>query len=265
MSNFLENSFLTWLSDELATRMAQKLEFIKINPRQSLVIDADSSSGLEKLRHLYPKTVLFSTTPVVGGLLNVIKNLFGKGIPKFFPVSHRQDNQLDLADAQIDLLWVNSWRFSHDEPWKLSLNEWHRVLRNDGLLMFSYLGPDTGKELRQLSQETGMNLSANVLGLDMHDMGDGLVGAGFADPVMDMEYLTLTYEEADLFIKDARSLGLLTTQISAKTEAQIQQLKGNDGLWRLTIEVVYGHAWWAARKSKGIATIRPEEIKVKSK
>lgn len=240
--------------------MAEKLQLIKIAPRQSLVIDDASPEGLKWVHRLYPTSKIFGTSRVFGGLLNLIKNIFGKGIPKFFHVDSLASGKIDLANQQIDLLWANAWRFQHDQPWKESLSEWHRVMRADALLMFSYLGPDTGKELRGLKQ------AGTLLGLDMHDMGDGLVQAGFSDPVMDMEYLTLTYEDASLFIKDATSLGFLSkNDISLEVEAQIQQLRSPEGIWHLTIEVVYGHAWWVQAKVQGITTIRPEDIKIKSK
>lgn len=260
MTNFSENSFLTWLSAELSERMSDKLQLIKIAPEQTLVIDDASPEGLKWVHRLYPKSKIFGTSKVFGGIVNLIKNFFGKGIPKFFHVGLLESEKLDLANQQIDLLWANAWRFHHDQTWKQSLAEWHRVMRADGLLMFSYLGPDTAKELRGLEQPGAL------LGLDMHDMGDGLVQAGFADPVMDMEYLTLTYEDASLFIKDATSLGFLPKKgISLETEAQIQQLKSPEGMWHLTLEVVYGHAWWVPTKVQGIATIRPEDIKIISK
>lgn len=275
MSNFVENSFLHWLSVELSKRMAEKLQFIKATPESSLVIDDSSPDGLERLRDLYPNTKLYGTTQIAGGFFNLIKNLFGKGIPKFFAVKNLDGDRLDLADRQMDLLWVNAWRFHHDDSWKMHLKEWHRVLRPEGLLMFSYLGPDTAKELRSLNEFPKLEGSAisdagprgpRLFGLDMHDMGDGLVEAGFSDPVMDMEYLTLTYQEADLFIKDAQALGFLPKVLhDPELEVQIQQLKGEDGVWKLTLEVVYGHAWWASPRFTGVAIIRPEDIKLKSK
>lgn len=260
MTNFSENSFLTWLSAELSERVSEKLQLIKIHPQQILVVDDASPEGLKRVHRLYPKSKIFGTSRVFGGIVNLIKNIFGKGIPKFFHVETLTSGKIDLANQQIDLLWANAWRFHHDQPWKQNLSEWHRVMRADGLLMFSYLGPDTAKEIR------GLDLQATLLGLDMHDMGDGLVQAGFSDPVMDMEYLTLTYEDASLFIKDATSLGFLPKNaISLETEAQIQQLKSPEGLWHLTLEVVYGHAWWVPAKVHGVATIRPEDIKIRSK
>jgi len=260
MTNFTDHSFLNWLSLELSERMSEKLQLIKVDPKKTLIIDDASPGGLKIVRRLYPQTEIFGTSQISGGVLNLLKNLLGKGIPNFFHVSSTPAQQIHLPDQQIDLLWANGWRFHHGEPWKQTLSEWHRILRAEGLLMFSYLGPDTAKELR------GLNQPGQVLGLDMHDMGDGLAQVGFSDPVMDMEYLTLSYQEADLLIKDARALGFISkAPMDREVEAQIQQLKTADGLWYLTIEVVYGHAWWVKPRIQGLATIRPEDIKIKSK
>ena len=83
--------------------------------------------------------------------------------------------------------------------------EWHRVLKVGGLLMFSCFGPDTLQELRAAFAE--VDLAPHTLPfVDMHDFGDQLVEAGFAEPVMDMEKITVTYDHADKLLADARAL-----------------------------------------------------------
>ena len=41
----------------------------------------------------------------------------------------------------------------------------------------------------------------------MHDIGDMLVGAGFGDPVMQMEYFTLTYADPRAMLRDLKAIG----------------------------------------------------------
>jgi malonyl-CoA O-methyltransferase len=117
------------------------------------------------------------------------------------------------------------------------------VLAPEGLLMFSTLGPDTLKELRAAVGETRVHRFA-----DMHDVGDALVAAGFADPVMDMEMLTLQYADPAGLIADLRASG--------QTLARHDRARGFAGRGlraRLaaagtsaSIEVIYGHAWKGA-------------------
>ena len=254
------NAFLSWLSAELSERMNDKLSLVKIIPSSALEIMPRLGHGLRLLRHNYPKAKLLATPAEVGGLLNFLKNIFGKGVPSYTPVTFEPDQQLAIKDAQVELIWASTWLFAHDSAWEEDLKEWRRVLKVDGLLMFSYLGPDTGQELRGLP-----NLKA-VWGVDMHDMGDALVKSGFADPVMDMEYITLTYDKKELFLKDVQSLNLFELDgQDLMLDAQIEGLKNDKGLWTLTLEVVYGHAWVVSRSQSGVATIRPEDITIRSK
>jgi malonyl-CoA O-methyltransferase len=96
----------------------------------------------------------------------------------------------------------------------------------------------------------------------MHDVGDGLMQAGFSEPVMDMEYLTLSYEDPHLLCKEAFNLGLLAAPDSA------QHLIQMNSTLTITLEVVYGHAWapnaLLSQKKAGITTISPDQI-VRSK
>jgi malonyl-CoA O-methyltransferase len=254
------NVFLSWLSAELSERMNDKISLVKIIPSTVLEILPRAGRGLVLLRQNYPKAKLFATQAVGFGFLNTLKNLFGKGVPSFSAVSTLSNNQFDLKDAQVELVWASNWLFTHDSTWEEELKEWRRVLKVDGLLMFSYLGPDTGQELRRLPN------MKTVWGVDMHDMGDVLVRSGFADPVMDMEYLTLTYDQKELFLKDVISLKLLDLETyPIEIDAQIDALRNQEGLWTLTLEVVYGHAWVVNRSQSGVATIRPEDITIRSK
>jgi malonyl-CoA O-methyltransferase len=136
----------------------------------------------------------------------------------------------------------------------------HRQIREDGLLCFSYLGPDTGKELR-ISPQASPYLKNLPGALDMHDIGDALVQKGFSDPVMDMEYLYLEYESVTTHLRDALAIGLV--QSNTPVDALSNALQGK----KMTLEIVYGHAWVLGKnlsKSDGkTAYIRPDAIKRK--
>ena len=102
-------------------------------------------------------------------------------------------------------------------------------------MTFSYLGPDTAKELRAI-ELPGIQLKNLLSPWDMHDMGDALVGERFSDPVMDMEYLTLDYEKPELLLSDIEALKLLNP-------SAVKQPITHDLPKKITLELVYGHAW----------------------
>ncbi len=163
------------------------------------------------------------------------------------------------APGSVDMLWANMALHESSEPLAL-LAQWHQALKVDGFLMFSCLGPDTARELRTLYAELGWPPAGHDL-TDMHDWGDMLVQTGFAEPVMDMERITLTYETPARLLQElaeigrnfhpARFAGLRGRAWKAQLEAAlIDRLTAADGRLALTFEVIYGHALKAAPRFK---------------
>ncbi len=159
--------------------------------------------------------------------------------------------RLPLPRASIDLLWSNLALHWHPQPHQV-VAEWARVLRTDGLLMFSCFGPDTFAELRDAFAANG--LPGRVLPfVDLHDYGDMLVAAGMATPVMDMEKLTITYASVDKLLADVRAFGgnplegrargLDGPQRWQRVRRTLEDARDPNGDIRLTIEVIYGHAF----------------------
>jgi malonyl-CoA O-methyltransferase len=154
--------------------------------------------------------------------------------------------------ASADMLWANMALHTSDDPESL-LHKWHQLLAVDGFLMFSCLGPDTLRELAEVYQLQGWPPASHAF-TDMHDWGDMLVQAGFAEPVMDMERITLTYADATSFLAECRMLGRNLHQkrfAGLRGRAWLSQLKkallglaraDQDGRLTVTIEVIYGHA-----------------------
>ena len=102
----------------------------------------------------------------------------------------------------------------------------------------------------------------------MHDIGDALAKTGFADPVMNMEYLTLTYENSQLLQDDLQALQVIPENLDAAMQKtlyeQLACLKEACG-WSLTLEIVYAHAWLGRKREPNVTTIQASEIKVKNK
>jgi malonyl-CoA O-methyltransferase len=130
--------------------------------------------------------------------------------------------------------------------------ELHRVLAVDGLLHFALLGPDTLKELRTAAAKVGSPDTAARFA-DMHDIGDLLVAAGFADPVMEMEMLTLTYRKPRAFLADQRRLGVRDGLLGSMPWRQWRRVfaawEREEGFLPARFEIIYGHAWKAAPRT----------------
>ena len=166
-----------------------------------------------------------------------------------------------LVWSNLALQWVGSL------PGALA--ELHRVLEVGGLLMFTTFGPDTLKELRDAF--TGIDARPHVSRFaDMHDVGDMLVEAGFADPVLQMEMMTLTYADAPALLRDLKAIGatnatrgrergLMGRGRWQRVLAALDGLRtsGPEGRIPATFEVIYGHAWKAAprRTAEGHAIV----------
>lgn len=159
--------------------------------------------------------------------------------------------QLPLGINSVDLVWSNLALHWHPQPDRV-FAEWRRVLRVDGLLMFSCFGPDTFKELR--AAFAAVDDAPHALPfVDMHDFGDMLVNVGFSTPVMDMETITVTYASTDKLMADVRAWGgnplagkrrgLLGAGAWARIVKALEQGRLSNGRIPLTFEIIYGHAF----------------------
>jgi malonyl-CoA O-methyltransferase len=176
-----------------------------------------------------------------------------------------------VAPGGAELLWSNMMLHLAEDPVAL-LQQWQRALAVEGFLMFSTLGPGSLQGLRQAYARAGWP-APHAPFVDMHDLGDMLVHAGFADPVMDQETLTLTWPDADVMLKELRSLGgnadparsagLRTPRWRDRLRTELQQLRGPDGRLRLDFELVYGHAFRAVPKPRIAAqtTVALEDLR----
>jgi malonyl-CoA O-methyltransferase len=149
------------------------------------------------------------------------------------------------------MLWSNMGLHTAADP-QTMLRQWHEALAVDGFLMFSCLGPDTLRELRSLYAALGWPPPGHEF-TDMHDWGDMLVHGGFAEPVMDMERITLAFDTPERLLAELRELGanlhparfpaLRGRAWQARLQQELaQHLRGADGKLTLTFEIIYGHA-----------------------
>jgi malonyl-CoA O-methyltransferase len=165
----------------------------------------------------------------------------------------------ELAAGQAHMVWSVAALDKVTHPAEL-FARWHTLLADEGVVMVATLGPDTLRELRALYRKLGWGPCGRDH-MDMHDVGDALVHAGFADPVMDQEQLTLTWDDPKRLLAELRSLGgnaaptrfsgLRTPRWQRRLEQALRdELTGPDGRMALTIEVVYGHAFKPAPRPR---------------
>jgi malonyl-CoA O-methyltransferase len=226
------------LESEVFARMLERLDYVRLEPAR--VLDAGSGPPRRELRRRYPRamTIALDFSLAMLPRPGMLARLAGSN-----EVGVCADMQyLPLADGSVDLVWSNMALHWLSDPLP-ALREFRRVLAPNGLLMFSTLGPDSLKELRAGAGERRVHAF-----IDMHDVGDMLLAAGLAAPVMDMELITLEYPDAGTLLGDLRGSGQTNARVDrprglagrAFAERLRRALDDKPGA---TFEVVYGHAW----------------------
>ena len=271
-AHIVESAFLR---REVAARMHERLSLIKISPEHALDAGCGDGADLATLQKRFPQTMLFGLDASHAMLqvaqqnqnaaLSATRRLLQQWLPikmglgKDVGASLLCGNfsQLPMDFDAVDLVWSNLALHWHPQPDRV-FAEWRRVLRTDGLLMFSCFGPDTFKELR--TAFAAVDLDPHTLPfVDMHDFGDMLINAGFSTPVMDMETLTVTYSSVEKLMADVRAWGgnpldsrrrgLMGRHAWRQVCALLEQNRRTDGTVPLTYEVVYGHAFRPAPRT----------------
>jgi malonyl-CoA O-methyltransferase len=257
-----------FLSREVERRMLERLELVRLQPTRILDVGCGLGDGVRRLRGRWPlaeaigvdlsprraaRAAAIDRPPAGGWAQGLARRLAGRGSAPLARYVAGDAHRLPIASASVDLVWSNlAFHWFDDVP--AALAEWYRVLRPGGLLMFSALGVDSLAELRA----AGLRTPALP---DLHDVGDALVGAGFAEPVMDAERLTVTWTDPLRLLADLRTLGgdarrarprgLATRAARDRALAgAAARLRGGDPSAPMAVgfELIYGHAWIGERK-----------------
>jgi malonyl-CoA O-methyltransferase len=252
----------SWLNQEVAGRLDSKLDWIKLTPTSWVDWAPQWGGGSAQVKARYPQALhgrvnpWAKTQPTQRPSASSLVSLKHSLQQWWAGQGERTWTLADVAQAPwheqgAQMLWANmSLHTGTDVPGLL--RQWHAQLAPQAFLMCSALGPDTARELRALYVEMGWGLPT-IDFIDMHDLGDELVKAGFADPVMDMERLTLTWASPEAMLDELRTWGgnvasgrfqgLRGRAWRQKLIQGIdQRLRGADGRVRLTLELIYGHA-----------------------
>ncbi len=239
-----------WLHGEVARRMAERLAIVRQQP--AVIVDWWSrlGAGAAALRAAYPQARVLAVEPVAWRAPAASSLAPWWSARRWRPVPPVLDAAA-LPPESAQLVWANMMLHAVADP-AAEMVAWQRALAVDGFLMFSTLGPDTLKTLRELYRDAGWG-TPHAPFVDMHDLGDMLVGAGFAEPVMDQERLTLTWATPAALLDELRGLGvnadpargagLRTPRWRERLEAALAARAGRDGRIALEFEIVYGHAF----------------------
>ena len=249
-----------WLHEEVARRMEDRLQWITLKPAAWAHWDAVrgglQAHGLLAQRFFDATCFVAETNPARA---EVARAALAQPWWKPSRWTGPQAQFTLPPDGSVQMLWANMALHMAADPQAL-IAQWHRALAVDGYVMFSCLGPDTARELRGLYADLGWPPAGHAF-TDMHDWGDMLVAAGFAEPVMDMERITLSYSSAQSLLDELRQLGrnLHAARFSglrgrgwrSRWLDAVQSgltTPGESGRLTLTFEVVYGHAFKPQRR-----------------
>ena len=272
------------LQREVCDRLLERLDFMTLKPGRLLDVGTGTGYGLAHLRARYAEAELCALDIAPAMLAAARGRLpqpswaqraLARLAPSPSPLTHlmcADMERLPLAPNSMNLVWSSlALQWAHDL--EATLKGFHRVLAPGGLLMFATFGPDTLKELRAAFSAIDDAPHVNRF-IDLHDIGDMLIHAGFSSPVMEMEMLTLTYGDLKTLMRDlkgigahnaatARRRGLLGKSAWARLE-QAYESNRCEGRLPATFEVVYGHAW-AGEKTRLEDGRRVVELKIMSK
>lgn len=248
------------MQHEVGQRMLERMQFLKVDPEVVLDLGAGTGKHTVKLDRMYRKArvvALDIALPMcqqarrIKPWLSKLRYICG------------DIECLPFADASADMIFSNlclQWARDLDQTFA----EFRRVLKPNGVLMFTTFGPDTLKELRYSWAQVDDSIHVNSF-LDMHDIGDTLLRAGLSEPVMDVEQFTLTYPDVMGLMRDLKQVGAhnvtygrrhsLTGKSRLRAMQQNYEIFRQEDVLPASYEVVYGHAWVGATAPQTQTTI----------
>jgi malonyl-CoA O-methyltransferase len=251
------------LQREVCNRLLDRLDFMALQPGRVLDVGAGTGYGLAHLRSRYSGAELCALD-IAPAMLAAARarlpqpTLGQRALARLSPSASCPTHlvcadmeRLPLAANSVNLVW-SSLALQWSQDLEATFRGFHRALAPGGLLIFATFGPDTLKELRAAFAEIDDAPHVNRF-IDLHDIGDMLIHAGFASPVMEMEMLTLTYADLKALMRDLKGIGAHNAAVSrrrgllgksawARLE-QAYEAQRLEGRLPATFEVIYGHAW----------------------
>jgi malonyl-CoA O-methyltransferase len=245
---------------EIRSRLLERLDLVRLQQQLVLDLGAGTGAGTRSLKDRYPRAQVIAIDTSLRMLRRAQRH------QRWLKPFHRVATDaalLPFRSGSADLVISNlmlEWCADPDRVFK----EVRRVLRPDGLFMFTTLGPDTLKELRAATSKAWGQAQLHRF-IDMHDLGDALMRAGFVDPVMDTETLTVTFPSIRALLAELKESGALphrSLRSGLGTQARMRALENSfrpeSAPHRFTVEAVYGQAWSGEKRR----AVPPEEFAV---
>jgi len=258
------------LQAEVRARLLERLDYVNLEPEVILDVGCGTGHSSRALKDRFPDARVVALDLAEGMLAEAAKRQSWR---RRFARVCGDVMRLPLADASIDLAFSNLTLQWCPDP-DVAFAELRRVLRPRGLLNFTTFGPDTLIELREAWAQADRHPHVSRFA-DMHELGDGLVRTGLAEPVMDVERFTLTYPDVFGLMRDLKAIGAhnaaarrprgLTGRGRLRAMQAAYEGRRRDGVLPATYEVVFGQAWGPAGKPargrrSGEFSIAPDAI-----
>ena len=252
------------LQHEVGRRLLERLDFMKIQPRRVLDLGCGTGQCIPELISRYGSAELVALDIALPMLGHARRR--GRWLRKPYCVCADAES-LPFSDASFDLVFSNlmlQWCADAEVVFR----ELQRVLTPGGLLLFTSFGPDTLRELHDSWARVDGYTHVNAF-QDMHDVGDALVRTGFADPVMDVERLTLTYPDLWQLMRELKQIGAhnvtagrprgLTGKAHMQRLVQAYEQYRRDGVLPASYEIVNGHAW--GTEASGTVSLPADQLR----
>ena len=269
-ARFAQHDFIV---REVGRRLIERLHVIRLDARRIVDVGCGAGGAREALLERYPRANWLGVDISPAMLASSAStSLLARLLP--WRAARAQSAcaeaaALPLADGSVDLVFSNLMLHWHPRPHTV-FPEWLRVLRVDGLLLFSCFGPDTLRELRSAYAAAGI-AARPIPSVDMHDFGDMMIAAGFAMPVMDAETIRLTYTSPQALLRevaalggnpcDDRATGLVAGNRARALLSALRETSDAEGRIALSFEVAYGHAWKPQPRARGQSTVRLDDLR----
>lgn len=252
-----------FMHGEIGSRLLAHLDLVTLQPQVIVDLGAGPPAATAALADRYPEAQLLA--------LDLAPAMLGREAQRWDRLC-ADAAALPLADGSVDLVVAGMLLHWCEDPAAV-LMEMRRVLRSPGLLLLSTLGPDSLLELRRAWARVD-ELPHTLAFTEMHNLGDALIRAGFAEPVVDVETLTIHYQDGARLVEDLRNTGASdlgprrrrSLTAPGRWRGMLEALeaqRGDDGRIGLTLEVIYAQAWTSDRfplPGKG-GEVPPERIR----